>query len=129
MVNAMGVATVGAPSQPEPAQPALPKSQEHYQAHYLWAVLIARIYEVFPLVCPICGGQMRIIAFIIHSADIRQILEHIGVGADQRVPWRQRFCQRCGAGLRLAMPKDAQTEKSRATGPEQALRQAQPEGL
>jgi hypothetical protein len=23
-------------------------------AHYLWAVLIARIYEVFPLLCPIC---------------------------------------------------------------------------
>ena len=23
---------------------------------YLWAVLIARIYEVFPLLCPLCGG-------------------------------------------------------------------------
>jgi hypothetical protein len=32
---------------------------------------MARIYEVFPLLCPICGGQMRIIAFITHSADIR----------------------------------------------------------
>jgi hypothetical protein len=29
-------------------------------AHYLWAVLIARIYEVFPLLCPLCGGQMRL---------------------------------------------------------------------
>ena len=29
----------------------------------MWAVLIARIYEVFPLVCPKCGGQMRLIAF------------------------------------------------------------------
>ena len=48
-------------------------------AHYLWAVPIARFYEVFPSLCPICGGQMRIIAFITHSADIRQILEHIGV--------------------------------------------------
>jgi hypothetical protein len=48
-------------------------------AHYLWAVLIVRIYEVFPLLCPICGGQMRLIAFITHSADIRQILDHIGV--------------------------------------------------
>jgi hypothetical protein len=42
-------------------------------------VLIARIYEVFPLLCPNCGGQMRLIAFITHSADIRQILDHIGV--------------------------------------------------
>jgi hypothetical protein len=51
-------------------------------AHYLWAVLIARIYEVFPLVCPICSGQMRIIAFITHRADIRQILDHIGVESE-----------------------------------------------
>ena len=62
-------------TQAEPTQPVQPKRP----AHYLWAVLIARIYEVFPLVCPICGGQMRIIAFITYSADIRQILEHIGV--------------------------------------------------
>ena len=45
-------------------------------------MLIARIYVVFPLVCPICGGPMRIIAFIAYSADIRQILEHIGVDAE-----------------------------------------------
>jgi hypothetical protein len=63
------------PTQAEPAQPVPPKRP----AHYLWAVLMARIYEVFPLVCPICGGQMRIIAFITHSADIRHILEHIVV--------------------------------------------------
>jgi len=48
-------------------------------AHYLWAVLIVRTYEVFPLLWPICAGQMHIIAFITHSANIRQILEHIGV--------------------------------------------------
>jgi hypothetical protein len=44
-------------SQPEPAQPALPKSQ----AHDLWAVLIARICEVFPRVCPISAsvGEAR----------------------------------------------------------------------
>ena len=66
------------PTQAEPAQPTPPKRP----AHYLWAVLIARIYEVFPLLCPICGGQMRIIAFITHSVDIRQILDHIGVDAE-----------------------------------------------
>ncbi len=44
-------------------------------------MLIARVYEVFPLVCPICGGRMRIIAFITNSADIRQILEWDGCDA------------------------------------------------
>ena len=33
------------PTRAEPAQPVPPKRP----AHYLWAVLIARIYEVFPL--------------------------------------------------------------------------------
>ena len=51
-------------------------------AHYLWAVLIARIYEVFPLLCPLCGGQMRLIAFITEGTQIRKILDHIGVDPD-----------------------------------------------
>ena len=67
------------PTQPVPDDPIPPNRS---QAHYLWAVLIARIYEVFPLLCPMCGGQMRIIAFITHSADIRQMLDHIGVQSE-----------------------------------------------
>lgn len=47
-------------------------------ARYLWAMLLARLYEVFPLVCPSCGAPMRIIAFITDIPAIRQILEHIG---------------------------------------------------
>jgi hypothetical protein len=62
---------------PQPAQTeVLPK---HSPARYLWAVLIARIYEVFPLRCPLCAGQMRLIAFITDGAQIRKIVEHIGV--------------------------------------------------
>jgi hypothetical protein len=57
-----GVGTPGAgnapPTQAVPAQPVQPKRP----AHYLWAALIARIYEVLALLCPLCGGQMRIIA-------------------------------------------------------------------
>ena len=29
-----------------------------------WAMLIKRVYEVDPLACPKCGGQMKVIAFI-----------------------------------------------------------------
>ncbi len=59
--GAPGLVPLGSalPAQPERAKPVPPKRS---QAHYLWAVLIARIYEVFPLLCPNCGGQMRIIA-------------------------------------------------------------------
>ena len=47
-------------------------------ARYSWAMLLARIYEAFPLICPICGTEMRIIAFITEVVDVRAILEHIG---------------------------------------------------
>ena len=76
--GAPGVVPLGHAMPPTP-ESAPPKRSP---AHYLWAVLIARIYEVFPLLCPKCGGQMRLIAFITHSADIRQILEHIGVDSE-----------------------------------------------
>jgi hypothetical protein len=61
------------------SEPVPPKRSP---AHYLWAVLIARIYEVLPLVCPMCGGQMRLIAFITEGAQIRRILDHIGVESE-----------------------------------------------
>ena len=47
-------------------------------SQYLWAMLLARIYEAFPLSCPICHAQMRIIAFINEAGDVRKILDHIG---------------------------------------------------
>jgi hypothetical protein len=48
------------------------------KARYLWAVLLARIHEAFPLRCPHCAGEMRIIAFVTDPASIKAILAHIG---------------------------------------------------
>ena len=45
-------------------------------------MLLARIYDALPLVCPRCGSAMRIIAFITHAADVRRILEHIGEASE-----------------------------------------------
>jgi hypothetical protein len=47
-------------------------------ARYVWAMLLARIYEVFPLTCPKCGGEMRIIAFIDDPTEVKKILTHLG---------------------------------------------------
>ncbi len=41
-------------------------------------MLLARIYEAFPLLCPICHAQMRIIAFINDAGAVGKILNHIG---------------------------------------------------
>ena len=41
-----------------------------------WAQLIKRVYEVDPLLCPSCGGEMRIIAFITDHDVVDAILRH-----------------------------------------------------
>jgi hypothetical protein len=42
-----------------------------------WADLIRRVFEVDPLVCERCGGQLRVIAFITQPRVIRKILDHL----------------------------------------------------
>ena len=54
-------------------------------ARYVWALLLARIYEVLPLLCPQCGGAMKIIAFITEAVVIREILGHSGEPTSPRL--------------------------------------------
>jgi len=42
-----------------------------------WATLIARIYDVLPLVCPSCGGSMSIIAFVTDPVPVHSILTYL----------------------------------------------------
>ncbi len=42
-----------------------------------WAMLLARIYDVFPLVCPQCGGSMRVLSFVTEVQSVEKILTHI----------------------------------------------------
>ena len=46
-----------------------------------WAMLIKRVYEVDPLSCPKCGGQMKVVAFLEppQSDVIEEILRHCGL--------------------------------------------------
>lgn len=65
---------------PNPQLPAVAPAQPHQRApaHYLWAMLLARIYEVLPLRCALCGGEMRIIAFVTERPAIHTILSYLG---------------------------------------------------
>jgi len=42
-----------------------------------WAQLIKRIYEVDPLMCPSCGSEMKVIAFITEHDVVDAILRHL----------------------------------------------------
>jgi len=39
-----------------------------------WAEIIRRVYEVNPLICPLCGGRMSIISFIDEHKVIDRII-------------------------------------------------------
>jgi hypothetical protein len=81
-------ATVGAGAAAAPASVGQETaSLEWRAARRRWALLIRRIYEVDPLVCPRCGGPMRIIAFITEPKVIGKILKHLAAkGVDARSP-------------------------------------------
>jgi ribosomal protein S27E len=42
-----------------------------------WAAMIRKVYEVDPLLCPQCGGRMRIIAFLTDYSVVDRIINHL----------------------------------------------------
>ena len=42
-----------------------------------WARLLAKVYEISPLVCPRCGSEMKLIALITDPSQVRKILRHL----------------------------------------------------
>jgi hypothetical protein len=63
---------------PLSADDSEPRNAAGRLAARCWALLLARIYECLPLLCPRCGEPMRIIAFILDPPVIERILTHIG---------------------------------------------------
>ena len=57
---------------------ATQKPRSHDTSRITWAKLMARVGEEFPLECPACGGDIRLIAFITEPGPIRKILTHLG---------------------------------------------------
>ncbi len=42
-----------------------------------WAEMIRKVYEVDPMVCPQCGGTMKVIAFLTDYAVVDRIIDHL----------------------------------------------------
>jgi len=69
---------VAVPPPPENREEESAAARARSAAVRMWAALLARIYEVFPLVCPNCKGEMRLIAFLTERSSIEEILTHLG---------------------------------------------------
>ena len=42
-----------------------------------WAEMIRKVYEVDPMVCPQCGGQMKVVSFLTDWAVVDRIINHL----------------------------------------------------
>ena len=56
------------------------------QARLSWAKLIRRVYEIEPLLCPFCGGQMKILAFTTDFATARAIRRSLNLPTQKPEP-------------------------------------------
>ena len=74
-------------AKPQPVKPVIEDDDTPYRkkCRMRWAALLKKVYEVDPLVCPKCGGRMKIVAFIERRdqpAVVERILKHCGLWAD-----------------------------------------------
>jgi len=65
----------------QPLEPLEPKKRPSLT----WAACMRRMYEIDPLKCPKCHSQMRIIAFVTDTKELRAIMKSQGV-AQARAP-------------------------------------------
>ena len=42
-----------------------------------WAEMIRKVYEVDPIICPRCGGRMKVVAFLTEPAVVDRIIRHL----------------------------------------------------
>jgi hypothetical protein len=42
-----------------------------------WAAMIRKVYEVDPMLCPKCGGRMKVIAFLTDFSVVDRIIGHL----------------------------------------------------
>jgi hypothetical protein len=59
-----------------PSHPPIIEREYHVSSRG-WAEMIRKVYEIDPLLCPRCGGRMRIIAFIEDPKAIDKIIGHL----------------------------------------------------
>jgi len=61
----------------DPPHPPIIEDDPVYVSSKGWAEMIRRVYEVDPLLCPSCGGRMRILSFIEEPKTIDRIIRHL----------------------------------------------------
>ena len=69
-----------------PRAVADPDHAEGRQRRLTWSQLIRKVDEIDPLLCPYCGAQLRLVAFLIDFASLRRLLGHLGFAPQKPEP-------------------------------------------
>ena len=77
----------------DPSHPPIIEDEPDYVPSKGWAEMIRKVYEVDPLLCPSCGGQMRIISFIEEPKVIDRIIAHLKLTFEAERPPPPRIVQ------------------------------------
>jgi hypothetical protein len=63
----------------QPLSSPAPLQEPHTAPSQSWAACIKRIFELNPLQCPRCKGEMRIVAFLTDEREILKIADSLGI--------------------------------------------------
>jgi hypothetical protein len=59
------------------SHPPIIEEEERFVPSKGWTEIIRKVFEVDPLLCPACGGQMSIISFIEDHKVIDRVIRHL----------------------------------------------------
>jgi len=76
-----------------PSCPLIIENGPTYVPAKSWEEMIRKVYEVDPLLCPICGGQMSVISFIEEPKTIDSIIHHLDLTFEAERPSPPRVVQ------------------------------------
>ncbi len=63
----------------DPLCPLIIEDEDPFIPSKGWAEMIKKVYEADPLICPKCGGTMRIVSFIEDHNIIDKIIKHLNL--------------------------------------------------
>jgi hypothetical protein len=59
-----------------------------------WAEMIRKVYEVDSLICPRCGGRMKVVSFLTEYAVVDRIIRHLKYSDPADPEFLTPFCSR-----------------------------------
>ena len=77
----------------DPSHPPIINDEISFMPSKGWAEMTKKVFEVNPLICPQCGGEMKVISFIEDHKVIDRIIRHLKLAFHAERPPPLKFVQ------------------------------------